>query len=69
VQTIDGKKSELVFGKDVTFMGPRGGKAEFDDERFAAGRTVKIVYDASGKMVKEIHLQIMKAEDKKSDKK
>jgi hypothetical protein len=68
VQFADGKKADLNLEKGVEFIGSRGGKADIESPRFAAGRTIKIVYDSSGKTVKEIHLQILKAEDKKDGK-
>lgn len=65
VEYADGKKAELILAKDVEFMGPKGGKADIEDERFVAGRTIKIVFEGkSTKAVKEIHLQTIKANDK-----
>ncbi len=65
VETADGKKADLTLNKEVDFLGPRGGKTDIDDPRFVAGRHVKLVYDKDGKTVKEVHLQVLKADDKK----
>jgi hypothetical protein len=66
VQTEGGKTIELKLDKDVKFIGPRGGVSDagIKDDRFAAGHEIKIVMDASGKNVTEIHLAYRKREDK-----
>jgi hypothetical protein len=70
VQTEAGKKLELKLGEDVKYIGPRGGVSDkgIKDDRFAAGHEVRIVMDASGKAVKEIHLPYRKSEDKEKEK-
>jgi hypothetical protein len=51
-----GKKVQYTIGKDVEFVGPRGGVSdeEFDDDRFAVGNIIKLEMD--GRQVSKIHL-------------
>lgn len=67
---IGGKKSEIKITEDVVFYGPLGGISDkkIKDDRFIAESEIVIVYDASGKTVKEIHLPYRKSDDDKSGK-
>jgi hypothetical protein len=66
--SIDGKVQTFDVGDDVKFIGPRGGEGDgFKDDRFVAGRKVKLVL--SGKKLKEIHLDYRPDSDKKDPKK
>jgi hypothetical protein len=67
--SLDGKVETFEVGDDVKFFGPRGGEGEgFKDDRFVAGRKVKVVL--SGKKLKEVHLDYRPdVEEKKKDKK
>ena len=61
-----GKKTTYTVGEEVKFFGPRGGKAEgFEDDRFAAGRKIKLVM--TGAKIKEIHFDNRPKKDKKPD--
>jgi hypothetical protein len=70
VQTEAGKKIELKIGEDVVFVGPRGGisDAGIKDGRFVAGSEVRLVMDAGGRTLKEVHLPYRKSEDKEAEK-
>jgi len=63
VEFHDGKKEELTLGKEVEFLGPKGGKADIKDDRLVEGKTIKVVHDKEGKVVKQIHLSIRKKTD------
>lgn len=72
VETEDGKKLDFKVTDDVKFVGPRGGpsKEGIKDDRMKIGNEVKLVTDASGKTLKEVHLPIRrKGDDKPKDKK
>ena len=59
-----GKKTTYTVADEVKFIGPRGGKGDgFDDDRFVAGRKVKLVMD--GTKIKEIHLDNRPAKKEK----
>jgi hypothetical protein len=63
VEWHDGKSEELTLGKEVEFLGPKGGKAkDIKDDRLVEGKTIKVVHDKEGK-VKQIHLSIRKKTD------
>jgi hypothetical protein len=70
VQTEAGKKLELKLGEEVKYLGPRGGVSDkgIKDDRFVAGSEVRVVMDAGGKTVKEIHLPYRKSEAKEKEK-
>jgi hypothetical protein len=76
IESEDGKKLDFKVGDDVKFIGPRGGpsKEGIKDDRFKVGNEVKLVMDASGKTLKEVHLPVRKkggtkGDDKPKDKK
>jgi hypothetical protein len=58
VETEDGKKMDFTVDKSVQFIGPRGGlsKMGIKDDRVKVGAQVKLVMDATGKNLKEVHL-------------
>ena len=62
-----GKRTDFAFDADTLFIGPRGGQGEKDgkDDRFVVGAPVKIVVGANGKAVKEVHLPVRSAIQKK----
>jgi hypothetical protein len=68
-----GKKAEYVITKEVKFYGPRGGVRDkgIKDEVLAPGAEVRLVYDTTGKVLKEVHLPFRKkpVKDKTKDKK
>src|SRR4051794_13710765 len=64
---LDGKTQELEVGKDVKFVGPRGGKREMKEVK--KGDMVELVMD--GKKLKEVHLPVQsrtKDKDREKDK-
>jgi hypothetical protein len=70
VTTEAGKKLDVVVNDDVKFVGPKGGvsKEGIKDDRVRAGAPVVLVYDATGKTLKEIHLPL-RADIEEKDKK
>jgi len=66
IETDDGKKLDFKVDKGVEFIGPRGGlsKEGIKDDRVKVGAEVKLVTDASGKTLKEVHLPVRKGGDK-----
>lgn len=56
VELENGKKAEYKVAEDAKFIGPRGGtKNDIKDHRFEADNYVKIVVDAAGKTIAEVH--------------
>ena len=63
---IDGKKIDLAVGKDVKFVGPKGGVSDagLEDKRLTRGVLLSLVMD--GKTLKEVHIPtITKSKDDK----
>jgi hypothetical protein len=58
--TIDGKKQTFAITKAVTFHGPKGGKREkgIRDDALTVEATVTLVFDSTGKVLKEVHLPV-----------
>lgn len=57
VEMVEGsRKVQYTIGKDVEFVGPRGGVSddEFDDDRFVVGNIIKLEMD--GRQISKIHL-------------
>jgi hypothetical protein len=71
IETADGKKLDFTVTDDVKFVGPRGGpsKEGIKDDRFKVGNEVKLVTDAGGKTLKEVHLPVRKKGGDKGDEK
>jgi hypothetical protein len=65
--TIDGKKQTFLITKDVHFFGPKGGKRPegIRDDALKAGAEVRLVFDATKKTLKEVHLPTRKKAAKK----
>lgn len=56
VELENGKKAEYKVADDAKFIGPRGGtKNDIKDERLDVDHYVKIVVDAAGKTITEVH--------------
>jgi hypothetical protein len=62
---IEKKRVDYKVAADAKFIGPRGGKADIKDDRFAAGEFVKIVVDGGGKSISEVHLAYRTSDDDK----
>ena len=58
IETEDGKKLDFKVDDDVKFIGPRGGvsKMGIKDDRVKVGAQVTLMTDATGKVLKEVHL-------------
>jgi hypothetical protein len=58
IETEDGKKLDFKVDDDVKFIGPRGGasKMGIKDDRVKVGAQVTLTTDATGKVLKEVHL-------------
>src|SRR4051812_16529441 len=56
--TMDGKKVDLTVGKDVQFIGPKGGIASqgLKDRRLKPGVVLGLVIDEKSKTLKEVHI-------------
>jgi hypothetical protein len=57
VEMVEGsRKVQYTIGKDVEFVGPRGGVSDedFDDDRFVVGNIIKLEMD--GRQISKIHL-------------
>ncbi|MFO0808046.1 MAG: hypothetical protein U0746_05445 [Gemmataceae bacterium] len=67
VEREAGKKADYTVADDAKFIGPRGGKADIKDDRFEEGDYVKIVVDAAGKKITEVHLAFRVAEKDEKD--
>jgi hypothetical protein len=75
IETADGKKHDFTVDKDVEFIGPMGGnrKDGIKDKQMKVGVELRLVLDASGKKLKEVHFPRAKpggdkAKDKATDK-
>jgi hypothetical protein len=64
VEYEGGRRADLTVPEKAKFIGPRGGMADINDDRFQAGDWVRLVLDAGGKTVSEVHLAYRTAEDK-----
>jgi hypothetical protein len=64
---IGGKTQDVVVGKDVKIVGPRGGATNLKDKRLQPGIVLGLQYD--GKVLKAVHIPVIrKVDDKGKDK-
>jgi len=69
IETDDGKKLDFKVDDDVKFIGPNKGlsKQGIKDDRVKVGAQVTLTTDATGKVLKEVHLP-RRGKDKSADK-
>jgi hypothetical protein len=67
VVEVEGKKTELMVGKETTFVGPRGGKTDIKDKRLKAGVELGLVLDKGA--LKEVQIPATRKAPKEKDKK